>query len=439
MWTTWLCTVAAAGPVTLPAYEPPRSLAPLVEAVAPAVVTLEIESVGRMPDLPAEVLRSLPFDPRGMPHSRSGEGSGFFVSPSEILTNFHVVDDASSVIAVTADGRRLSATVIGSDRSLDLALLKVESDEPWLSLGDSDALRVGDWVLAIGNGLGLGSSATVGVVSGRGRAVSHEPLASDFIQTDAAINEGNSGGPLFTLDGRVVGMSTATITGANTVGFAIPANRIRDVLDDLRAAGHVRRGYLGLSPDDAPQGGAMVVNVQEGTPADRAGLRAGDRILTVDGEAIDDARDLVVTVSSRSPGRRVTVALEREGREKELTVELGARPEAARGPAPTGARPGPETTWTEEHTVLDLTLRSRATTRGDGVEAEGVEVVAVGDGSPFRGRLQPGDRVLSVNRHAVSSASEVAHVLRHSGGDVTFEVSRAGARTVVVAPLSRRE
>jgi serine protease Do len=432
----WLCSPVFAAPaVTLPEYDPARSLAPLVESVAPAVVTIEVESSAPIPALPAEVLRRLPFDPHSFPQTRSSVGSGFFVSErGEILTNWHVVDQASSIVVVTTDGRRLPARVLGGDEALDIALLDVDAEEPWLTLGESSALRVGDWVVAMGNGLGLGSAATVGIVSGRGRAMSRDVLASDFIQTDAAINEGNSGGPLFSLDGHVVGMSTATIVGANTIGFAIPSDRIRAVLDDLRTAGSVRRGYLGIAPGDGDGGGAAVVQVWDDTPARSAGLAVGDRILRVDDQAIDDARDLVVTISSFAPGRTVKLQIDRGGQERTLALELGVRPT---GPVSTTREvaaplepPTATVTRTEEQTLHELTLRSTAPS-----EDPGVLVTQVGPTSPFRSRLQRGDRITSVNQHDVATAGDVAHILARSTGDVTLEVVREGVRKVVVATL----
>jgi serine protease Do len=419
MW--WCSAVALAAPqVTVPTYDPSRSLAPLVEAVAPAVVTLEVESTARLPDLPPEVLGSLPFDPHRFPQTRTGEGSGFFVSADgELLTNWHVVEGASRVTVVTADGRRLDARVLGGDPALDVALLDVEGSEPWLGLGDGAGLRVGDWVLAMGNGLGLGSTATVGIVSGRGRSVSRDVLAADFLQTDAAINEGNSGGPVFSLDGSVVGMSTATVVGANTVGFAIPAARIRAVLDDLRRDGFVSRGYLGLSPGDGDGGGAMVVDVVDGAPASAAGLQVGDRILRVGGEAIDDARDLVVTVAAHRPGHEVEVAIERAGKARTVTVELGARPDPRRATTPISTQ-----------RLMDLTLRST-----DPAPEPGVLVVEIASTSPLAGRLRAGDRIVAVNQRPARTASEVASALQRSSGEVTFEVVRDGARQVVVGEV----
>ncbi|MEQ1565583.1 MAG: trypsin-like peptidase domain-containing protein, partial [Myxococcota bacterium] len=223
---TW-GTAWAAEPVAVPTpstYDPSRSLAPLIHAVEPAVVSVVVQAAGE-----------------ASPHAwlaETGEGSGFVIAPDGlVLTNFHVVDGASAISLEWSDGTSRPARMVGGDASLDVALLRVETSDPlpFVTLGDSDQLEVGDWVVAMGNGLGLGTTATAGIVSGKRRSLGRDPFGTGpsldarspgFIQTDAAINQGSSGGPLFDLDGRVVGMSTAIITNANTVGFAIPSNLV---------------------------------------------------------------------------------------------------------------------------------------------------------------------------------------------------------------------
>ncbi|MEM6929206.1 MAG: trypsin-like peptidase domain-containing protein, partial [Myxococcota bacterium] len=234
-----LSSPALSAPAALPVlpsgerYDPTRSFAPLIEEVQPAVVTIEVTAE------PASVQlqRLLGFEPDPDP-GPSGEGSGFIIDKRGwLLTNAHVIEDAKSFEIVLQSGERLTAEVIGRDKASDIALLQLPKDREWPSvrLGDSDAVRVGDWVLALGNALGLGSTATFGIVSGKGRVIGHDEFGNEaFLQTDAAINQGNSGGPLFDLRGRVVGMNTAIIANANTVGFSIPSNLIRDVLPDLR-------------------------------------------------------------------------------------------------------------------------------------------------------------------------------------------------------------
>ncbi|MCB9700174.1 MAG: trypsin-like peptidase domain-containing protein [Alphaproteobacteria bacterium] len=432
-----------AGPVAVPTYEPSRSLAPLVKAVAPAVVTLEVESRVELPALPPELLRSLPFDPHQIPQVRNGEGSGFFVSEDgELVTNWHVVEGATAVTVVFDDGREVPAKVVGGDRALDLALLRIESETPvpWLQLGGDEQLEVGDWVLAMGDGLGLGTTATLGILSGKGRAVG-SILSGEFLQTDAAINEGNSGGPLFALDGRVVGMSTAIVEGANTVAFAIPASRIAAVLDDLRR-GHVARGYLGVSPqtlsEDLREGlgvraqkGAVVTGVVDGTPAEKAGLQAGDVIVAVDGDPIDDQNDLVRTIAAHPPGERVRLDIERGTRARHLDVVLAERPDGTRVGTP---EPEEEPAPTEVTGIgLALAPLTPAVAAGTGA-SKGVLVERVARGGTAEGRLRPGDVILEVDRREVSSPEEVERAFARSAGNVFLLVLRNGNVQFVMVP-----
>jgi serine protease Do len=279
-------------------------------------------------------------DPRALPR-RTGEGSGFVISADGLmLTNHHVIDDADRITVVFGDGEEVAARVLGSDASMDIALLQLPADRSWdhLELGDSDATQVGDWVLAMGNPLGLGNTVTAGIISGKGRVLGHDIFGNeDFLQTDAAINPGNSGGPLVTLDGKVVGMNTAIIAGANTVGFSVPANLITSVMDELRTEGHIARGFLGvnsqpLTPELAEllgvdaEDGALVSSVFPDTPAAKAGLERGDVVVEVDGQEIDDQTELVAAIGNKRPGEKVELRVVRAKGPKNLSVTLAERP-----------------------------------------------------------------------------------------------------------------
>ncbi len=268
-------------------------------------------------------------------------GSGFIVSADGyVITNNHVIDDAEAV-QVVMDGRNFEAEIKGIDPATDLALLKIDArDLPVLPLGDSDALRVGDWVMAIGSPQALTNSVTVGVVSAKQRRINISDATSsfeNFIQTDAAINFGNSGGPLVNLQGEVVGINTAISFGSENIGFAVPVNVLKQVLSQLRDEGRVRRGYLGIgvneiSPEAADAfgldstDGALVMNVQPGLPADKAGLRSGDIIVGVDGRKIASTRDLIDYVSSQGPDATVELEVLRDDDRMKLDVKLAERP-----------------------------------------------------------------------------------------------------------------
>ena len=324
-------------------YDPTRSFAPLVELASRAVVSIEVES-----DLDPAALEMLrrwrgfgDLDPETFA-PQSGEGSGFVIHPDGLLlTNHHVIDGADRITVVFSDGEKVEAEVLGSDASMDIALLQLPSERSWahLELADSDQARVGDWVLAMGNPLGLGNTVTAGIISGKGRVLGHDIFGNeDFLQTDAAINPGNSGGPLVTLDGQVVGMNTAIIAGANTVGFSVPSNLISSVIDELRTHGHIARGYLGVNSQpltrqiadvlgvDAPHG-VVIASVVPGTPADQAGLERGDVVVEVNGTDIDDQVGLVSAIGNKRPGDAVTLRIVRGPAEQEMQVTLAERPQ----------------------------------------------------------------------------------------------------------------
>lgn len=322
-----------APPVALPAdYSPAKSLAPLVETVEPAVVNVYTTSRQQVPTFYQYAY--------GMPSERlqQGQGSGFAISADGyILTNNHVISGASAVKVKFDSGDEYAARVIGADAGSDVALLKIEAEKsiPWLALGDSEAAKVGDWVVAVGNPLGLGHTVTAGIISAKGREVPDLDALEEFIQTDAGINPGNSGGPLIGLDGKVIGMNTAIVSGANSVAFAIPADHLNWVLPQLRDQGYVSRGWLGVGSaalngrglrEYKVKAGVMITEVSAKGPAANAGFAPGDVITTIADRSIADPRDLFRAVASRAPGDVVVVKYLKAGVPTEAKVTLGARP-----------------------------------------------------------------------------------------------------------------
>jgi len=263
-------------------------------------------------------------------------GTGFIISEDGyILTNNHVVSGADEVMVKLADGRELKGEIKGADEKLDLALIKISDKEKFhaADLGDSDALEVGEWVMAIGNPFGLSQTVTAGIVSAKGRVIGNGPY-DDFIQTDASINPGNSGGPLFSAEGKVVGINTAIIAGGQGIGFAIPINMAKGIITQLRDSGKVTRGYLGvrfqpLTPDLAKsfglesEKGALIASVEKDTPAEKAGLKAGDVILEFDGKPIDEGTELARYVATTPIDKKVRIVVFRDGRKQELSVVVG--------------------------------------------------------------------------------------------------------------------
>ncbi len=286
--------------------------------------------------------------PQGNNHQEQnpviGRSSGFIVSSDGyILTNNHVVKDADKIVVALQDGRELDAEVIGADPGTDIAVIKVDAEGlPYARFGDSDALEVGEWVIAIGNPLGLQASVTVGVVSAKGRNNLEITDFDDFIQTDAAINPGNSGGPLLDLDGNVIGMNTAIVTksgGYMGIGFAIPINMTQHIMQQIIDTGSVSRGFLGIAPQDLDfelaesfgldnTEGVLVAQVVEESPAAVAGVKQGDIILEINGVQMENVATLRKTVALMNPGAQIHLYVSREGREIELDVDLGTHPQS---------------------------------------------------------------------------------------------------------------
>ena len=323
---------------------PQEGYVDLVKQVAPSVVLIEVTKSTQTIDLPKLPL-DIPLDKFSGPEDRhmvSSLGTGFiFSEDGQIVTNAHVIEDAAKVHVTLPDGRQFEANVLGSDPETDLALIQITGagNLPNLNFGDSDTLEVGQNVVAIGNPFGLGNSVTSGIVSALGRNISASPF-DDFIQTDAAINHGNSGGPLFDSNGQVVGVNTAIFSpsgGSVGIGFAVPSNLVKRIITDLADDGMIERGWLGvriqpMTEDvamalglDFPKG-AVVTNVSPDTPAKDAGLMRGDIVMSVDGHLVQGPADLTRLIASSMPGDTVTINMKRKGKDISITVTLGLRP-----------------------------------------------------------------------------------------------------------------
>jgi serine protease Do len=371
-----------------------------------------------------------PMQPMPMPR-QTGLGSGVIIDPQGyVLTNNHVVDGADKIRVNLADGRVLTAKAVGTDPKTDVALLKVEGAGalPYAKLGNSDALQVGEFVMAIGNPYGLDATVTVGVVSAKGRDhLEGGPAYEDFIQTDANINPGNSGGPLVNLEGEIVGINTAikvSQLGNTGIGFAIPSNMARSVADQLRSQGRVRRAWLGVNiqnvtPDlarglgqGAPGKGALVAQITPGSPAEKAGLQPGDIVTALDGIAVATSKDLQRMVLERRIGQRVQLTVWRQGREMSVAATTGELPDDG-----TGARGRGGPTDGNAPSSFGLELRDftpdLAQRLGLPGGKGGAAIAQVTPGSPAEDAgLAQGDVIIEIDRRPVRSAAEAAQVLK---------------------------
>ncbi len=439
----------------------PSPFVAVAEQVMPGVVNIDTKKTvtsGQEFDFNepfGRLFRDLVPDFRQREYEVPSYASGFiFREDGYVVTNNHVVADADEIIVRLADETEYPAEVVGTDPNTDIAILKIdESDLPFVRLGDSDAIRVGDWAIAIGNPFGrLEGSVTVGVISAKGRSalsiVGGTPALQDFIQTDASINFGNSGGPLVNIRGEAVGMNTAINPLGQGIGFAIPINMVKHVAAEIIEFGKVSWGYLGILPQEIdrdladalgvePKRGILVGSVVEDSPADQAGIRRRDIILELDGEPVSgDVDDFRLIVAQKGMGKEVNVAVLRDGDRKALKVKLGERPTEI---AQTGER-------RERQNWLGLAVDDVSGTQGSRhappeVES-GVVVVGVEQGSPaYEEGIRPGDIIEEINGEEVTGLDDYERLAKDARGErdkpVLFLVQRDGMNRYVAVKPSR--
>lgn len=460
----------------------PTGFADIVEKVKPAVISVRVKSdaapQASSDELPfpkgspmeqffrrfgqQDGMPNTPNAPRNNRRSATAQGSGFFISDDGYaVTNNHVVEKASAVEVTTDDGKSYTAKVIGADPRTDLALIKVEGRNfPYVKLAESTP-RIGDWVLAVGNPFGLGGTVTAGIVSARGRDIGAGPY-DDFLQIDAPVNKGNSGGPTFNTEGSVIGVNTAIFSpsgGSVGIAFAIPAETVRTVVAQLKDKGAVTRGWIGVqiqpvTPEIADslglknKTGALVAEPQKNSPATKAGIEAGDVIVSVDGEAVKDARALSRKIGSMSPGNTIKLGLVRNGSEKTVSLTLGELPNAqeARAERSKDRDYDRETPRNRRGDRNDSDMQGADGPRlglslAPGGNEPGVVVAEVDPSGPAADFMKPGDVILEVAGRSVTTPSDV----RKAVGDARSQGKRSvlmrvkseeGTRFVAV-PLGR--
>jgi serine protease Do len=447
----------------------PVGFADIVERVKPAVMSVRVKMERPANSNLKDNDDDNPFPPGspferffrrfGMPNGQNlpngpevitGQGSGFFISADGYaVTNNHVVQNAESVKVTTDDGKSYDAKVIGTDQRTDLALIKIDGkDFPFVKLADG-APRIGDWVLAVGNPFGLGGTVTAGIVSARGRDIGAGPY-DDFIQIDAPVNKGNSGGPTFDVDGNVIGVNTAIYSpsgGSVGIAFAIPADTVKSVVSQLREKGSVTRGWIGVQIQPVTSDiadslglkqatGALVAEPQANSPAAKAGIQSGDVIVSVNGTPVHDARELAKRISAMAPGTSIALDVIHGGQQKTVTVTLGTLPnekQAANEPSPRLGR-------NSEVDVPKLGFSVAPANSVVGSDTSGLVVTAIAEGGVAADHgLQVGDVIIDVGGKPVTTPAEFRKSLSDAQKDgkhtVLFRVKSSGGTKFVALPL----
>jgi serine protease Do len=388
----------------------------------------------------------------GQPRKQTGQGSGFVISPDGlIVTNNHVIEGADKVtVRFQDDSTEYVAQVVGRDKETDLAVIRIKSERklPVLAFGDSDALRVGEWVLAIGNPFGLDNTVTAGIISAKHRIIGAGPF-DNFLQTDASINPGNSGGPLLNMSGEVVGINTAINAAADNIGFAIPSTQAEKIIAQLRQGKAVKRGWIGVTIQSVDENqakalglpeakGALISSVGKGHPADKAGVRQGDVVLEVNGEPVNDSKELLARIAGLKPGDKARLTLWRGNKRITKTVTLGERGEQTMAAMQPGQQPAPAAA------VLGMSLQPVGEREANalGMEApQGLIVAEVAPGSPAADEgVRQGDVILQANQQDVNTPAELESVINRDKerGAVMLLIRRQGQNIFVALPLESK-
>ncbi len=462
---------------------PPEGFADLAERLLPAVVNISTtQTIAMRDDMPEFEFQFPPGSPfeeffrdfmdknkngkSGKPRKQktTSLGSGFVIDPSGlIVTNNHVIQDADEITVILQDDTNLSASVVGRDKKTDLAVLKVESKKPlpFVTFGDSDKVRVGDWILAIGNPFGLGGSVTAGIISARARDINSGPY-DDYLQTDAPINRGNSGGPMFNMNGEVIGVNSAIFSpsgGSVGIGFAIPSALAKNVVDQLKTTGHTRRGWLGVriqlvTPEIAeglnlgkPRG-ALVSGVTPNSPAADAVFEVGDVIVSYDGKEVADMQRLPRMVAETEVGKTVDVVVIRKGQEKTLKVKIGelsSKDEEEEGQEPSKEKPLPA----DSEDIAELGLKvaplsSELRKRYEiGKDVSGIAVVDVSpDGLAAEYGLEEGDVVSEASQKEIKTPKDLAEIVKKAKAEnkpVLLLVDRRGDLRFVAVSFAKEK
>ncbi len=463
-------THAESVPEPLSAPAGPTGFADVVERVTPAVVNVTVAQEaaapalsipgGQMPDEGSPLYEffkrfgGLDEMPVPGPRQREGEGSGFIIdAKGHIVTNNHVVDGASRIEVTLNDGEKYEAKVIGRDAKTDLALIKIDTNDslPYVTFGDSRGARVGDWVLAVGNPFGLGGSVNAGIISARGRDINSGPY-DDYIQIDAPINRGNSGGPLFDARGVVIGVNTAIFSpsGGNIgIGFAIPAETAAEIVADLKTKGRVDRGWLGVQIQPVTEEiaaslglsetrGVLVADVIPGTPAQAAGINSGDVILRAAGERMEEYRDLTKLIAGIEAGTQIDLVLYRTGKTLTVPVTIGEMPSEDLAQAASGNEPAGDEPRIGLY-LAPLTPELRAE-RGLDADTSGVLVAQVAPGSPAQAAgIRAGSLISMVGQQPVTQPSQVVEAVKQAVASdrpsVLLRVEQDGEQRFVAVPI----
>lgn len=381
------------------------------------------------------------------------QGSGFFISEDGyIVTNNHVVSDGSAYVVVMDDGTELDAKLIGKDPRTDLAVLKVDPKGrkfTFVRWADDSKVRVGDWVVAVGNPFGLGGTVTAGIVSARGRDIGSGPY-DDFIQLDAPVNRGNSGGPTFNQNGEVVGINTAIFSpsgGSVGIAFAIPASTAKDVVADLIKDGNVSRGWLGVQIQPVTKdiadslglseaSGALVVSPQDGSPGAKAGIKNGDVVTAVNGETVKDPRDLARRIGAMAPGSKVEVSLWRNGKAESVTVDLGTLPAEQQASADDNNQQTEPQQPASEKALADLGI-----TVAPAEDGKGLAITQIDPNSDAADKgLKEGEKITSVNNHEVANADDILKIINQAKKDgrtrALFQIQSDQGSRFVALPIN---